>query len=221
MATHPYPADYPHPGLVRVQAVEAQSQLPLPRSAGVGVLLDTKAGAVPTPATKATASASAWIRRGRDDDVQYFSLRPVWFAMQAAGFYPAHRLCRGSSPCVAGWVSASPSSDPNPPRLGQPGREPSPWLLLTLAQYAAVLAGQGLALATVRRTAAGALQPDFDGAIIQYLVYVQGALPVAVLPLFALQRSAFARYLRQWVDLQVGHREGRPLCTTHPRQGKS
>lgn len=97
MATYPYPADYSHPGLVQVQAVEAQ---PLPGSAGVGVLLDAKAGATggaaPSPADKVAASASAWIRRGRDDDVQYFSLRPVWFAMQAAGFYPAHRLCRGS-----------------------------------------------------------------------------------------------------------------------------
>ncbi|XP_052124623.1 gustatory and odorant receptor 24-like [Frankliniella occidentalis] len=113
-----------------------------------------------------------------EDDVCYHSLRPIWLAMQVLGFYPMHRLCRGRRP-----------------------REPSLWLGLSTLQFGAVVACMGLAVAEVRGRADE--DQDFDGVVIDYLVYMQCALPLAVLPLYASHRSAMAQYLRDWGALQA------------------
>ncbi|KAK3925380.1 Gustatory and odorant receptor 24 [Frankliniella fusca] len=177
MAT--YPSDFPAPAA----AAGVRGAGSGPRDRGGG-------GAGGGRAERAGAEAAA---PGVEDDVSYRCLRPVWLAMQAVGFYPMHRLCRGRRP-----------------------REPSPWLALAALQYAAVAAGMVLAIAAVgERARAQGQGRDFDGVVIDYLVYMQCALPLAALPLYAAQRGATARYLRGWAELQAGFaREfGRPMSS--------
>ncbi|KAE8745675.1 Gustatory receptor 97 [Frankliniella occidentalis] len=82
------------------------------------------------------------------------------------------------------------------------GWQRAPWVDTDeLPQFGAVVACMGLAVAEVRGRADE--DQDFDGVVIDYLVYMQCALPLAVLPLYASHRSAMAQYLRDWGALQA------------------
>ena len=84
-------------------------------------------------------------------------------------------------------------------------REPSVGAVLSALQFLAALGLVACAYAAMfaANERKDKTLVDFDGTIINYLVYIQCALPLVILPCYTVQRKQMAAYLRDWNTFQV------------------